>query len=245
MPAAERRITAADIIPDAAFAAERKARRAALLPVKRLRRIALGPWCTVYFESFETMLFQVQEMLLIEKGGEAQLADELAAYNPMIPQGAELAATVMFEIDDPARRARVLAELGGVEDHFFLEVGGDARRRRAGGRHRAHPRGRQDLVGALPALPADRRRRPPRSAPRPPACWSAATTRATPTSPCSPTRPARNWRRTWRRLLRRRNAGALGAEGAWMFTSTLLDVWNPFENIRTPMIATTTTRPRR
>ena len=121
MPAAARKITAADILPDAAFAAERKARRAALLPAKRLRRVALGPWATAYFESYETMLFQVQEMLLIEKGGAAQVADELAAYNPMIPQGAELTATLMFEIDDPVRRARVLAELGGVEDRFFLE----------------------------------------------------------------------------------------------------------------------------
>ena len=111
------------------FGAERKARRAALLPAKRLRRIALGPYCTVYFESYETMLFQVQEMLLIEKGGEAQLADELAAYNPLIPQGRELVATVMFEIDDPVRRERVLGELGGVEDHFYLEVDGT----RAGG----------------------------------------------------------------------------------------------------------------
>lgn len=125
MPPAERRITAADIVPDSAFASERKARRAALLPAKRLRRIALGPWCTAYFESFETMLFQVQEMLLIEKGGEAQLADELEAYNPMIPQGNELTATVMFEIDDPVRRERALAGLGGVEDHFYLEVGGE------------------------------------------------------------------------------------------------------------------------
>jgi hypothetical protein len=123
MPAAERRITPADLVPDAVFAGERKARRAALLPQKRLRRVALGPWCTVIFESFETMLFQVQEMLLIEKGGEGQVADELAAYNPLIPQGAELVATVMFEIDDPARRARILAELGDVEDHFFLRVG--------------------------------------------------------------------------------------------------------------------------
>jgi hypothetical protein len=124
MPPTERRITGQDIKPLEAFAAERKARRAALLPAKRLRRIALGPWCTLYFESFETMLFQVQEMLLIEKGGEAQLADELAAYNPMIPQGLELTATAMFEIDDPVRRARVLAELGGVEDRFFLEIDG-------------------------------------------------------------------------------------------------------------------------
>ena len=63
---------------DAEFAKQRKERRAALLPTKRLRRVSLGPYCTFYFESFETMLFQIQEMLLIEKGGAAQLADELA-----------------------------------------------------------------------------------------------------------------------------------------------------------------------
>jgi uncharacterized protein DUF3501 len=124
MPAAERRITAADIAPMATFAAERKARRAALLPAKRLRRVSLGPWVTIYFESYETMLFQIQEMLLIEKGGDEQLADELAAYNPMIPQGQELTCTLMFEIDEPVRRERVLGELGGVEDHFFIEVDG-------------------------------------------------------------------------------------------------------------------------
>ncbi|MBV9995549.1 MAG: DUF3501 family protein [Caulobacteraceae bacterium] len=123
MPAAQRRITAEDILPTETFAAERKARRAALLPHKRRRRVALGPYCTVYFESFETMLFQIQEMLLIEKGGPAQLADELAAYNPLVPQGRELVATVMFEIDDPVRRTRILGELGGVEDRFFLEIG--------------------------------------------------------------------------------------------------------------------------
>ncbi len=123
MPAADRLITKADIVPDGVYAAERAARRAALLPAKRLRRVALGPWCTLIFESFETMLFQVQEMLLTEKGGDEQLADELAAYNPLIPQGDELVATVLFEIDDPVRRARVLGELGGVEDRFFLEVG--------------------------------------------------------------------------------------------------------------------------
>ena len=123
MPASARQVTVADIIPDAEFGPQRAARRAALLPVKRLRRIELGPHCTAYFESFDTMLFQIQEMLLIEKGGEAQLADELAAYNPLIPQGAELVATVMFEIDDPLRRATILGRLGGVEDHFFIQVG--------------------------------------------------------------------------------------------------------------------------
>ena len=123
MPAASRKITDADIIPDAEFGRERAQRRAALLPVKRLRRIALGPVCTLYFETFATMLFQVQEMLFTEKGGPAQLADELAAYNPLIPQGRELVATVMFEIDEPARRDRVLRGLGGVDDHFFLRLG--------------------------------------------------------------------------------------------------------------------------
>lgn len=128
MPYDLRQITRQDIIPDAEFAKVRKARRAELLPVKRLRRVELGPYCTVYFECFETMLFQIQEMLLIEKGGEAQVADELAAYNPLIPQGSELVATVMFEIDDPVRREAVLARLGGVEDHFFVQIGADRAR---------------------------------------------------------------------------------------------------------------------
>jgi len=123
MPLAERRITPADLLPDAEFAKVRRERRAALLPLKRLRRIELGPICTFYFETFETMLFQVQEMLLVEKGGAAQVPDELAAYNPLIPQGGELVATVMFEVQDELRRANLLARLGGVEDGFFLQIG--------------------------------------------------------------------------------------------------------------------------
>ena len=123
MPAAERRVTRSDLIPDAEFAQQRKARRAALLPIKHLRRVSLGPYCTVIFESFETMLFQIQEMLLVERGGEAQIADELEAYNPMIPQGSELTATLMFEIEDEVRRDLILRRLGGVEEHFFLQVG--------------------------------------------------------------------------------------------------------------------------
>lgn len=125
MPAAERRITPADLLPDADFAKVRRERRAALLPVKRRRRVELGPVCTLHFETYETMLFQVQEMLLIEKGGAGQVPDELAAYNPLIPQGSELVATTLFEIDDPVRRAAILGRLGGVEDRFFLEVAGE------------------------------------------------------------------------------------------------------------------------
>ena len=95
------------------------------MPAKRLRRIALGPYCTFYFESYETLLFQIEEMLLVEKGGAEQLKDEMEAYNPLIPQGSELVATVMFEIDEPVRRAKVLGELGGVEDHFYLQLGAE------------------------------------------------------------------------------------------------------------------------
>jgi hypothetical protein len=125
MPADQRQITPADLIPDADYARERRERRLALLPTKRLRRIELGPVCTVHFESYETMLFQVQEMLLTEKGGAEQVPDELAAYNPLIPQGSELVATVMFEIDDPVRRETTLARLGGVEDCFFVQIGSE------------------------------------------------------------------------------------------------------------------------
>ncbi len=125
MPAAQRLITPADLIPDAQYARERRERRLALLPTKRLRRVPLGPICTFIFENYDTMLFQVQEMLLTEKGGAEQVPDELAAYNPLIPQGSELVATVMFEIDDEVRREAALAKLGGVEDDFFLQVGAE------------------------------------------------------------------------------------------------------------------------
>ena len=104
---------------------QRAERRRQIAEIKKNRRLEVGPFATFYFESYETMLHQVHEMLFIEKGGAAQIPDELAAYNPLIPQGSELVATVMFEIDDPLRRARVLASLGGVE-----RQGLHARRRR-------------------------------------------------------------------------------------------------------------------
>ena len=123
MPASARQISASDLMSDAEFSKVRKERRAALLPIKRLRRVHLGPLCPFYFECYDTMLFQIQEMLLIEKGGAAQIPDELAAYNPLVPQGRELIATIMFEVEDPVRRAEVLARLGGVEDLLYIKVG--------------------------------------------------------------------------------------------------------------------------
>ncbi|MFZ5608005.1 MAG: DUF3501 family protein [Pseudomonadota bacterium] len=125
MPAPDRRITPEDIIPCERYAAERAARRRALLPLKALRRVEVGPFATFHFENFATMLAQVQEMLHIEKGGAAQLAGELAAYNPLIPQGTELVATCMLEIDDPARRDAVLRRLGGIDEHAFLQIGAE------------------------------------------------------------------------------------------------------------------------
>jgi hypothetical protein len=120
-----REITRADLMPLAEYAAIRRERRRAISELKRRRRVEVGPYATFYFESYDTMWQQVQEMLYIEKGGEAQIADELSAYNPLIPQGSELVATVMLEIDDPVRRARLLAQLGGIEDTVFLEFGGE------------------------------------------------------------------------------------------------------------------------
>ena len=125
MSKTDRTITSADILDNETFSTIRKERRAALKPSKALRRIDLGRDCTFYFESYETMLFQVQEMLYIEKGGDAQLADELAAYNPLIPNGNELVATMMFEIDDPVRRLNLLLQLGGIENHVYLQIGGE------------------------------------------------------------------------------------------------------------------------
>jgi Protein of unknown function (DUF3501) len=122
---AARKITAADILPPAEYAAKRGELRKQVVALKRNRRIEVGPAATFYFESFTTMLQQIQEMLHIEKGGEEQIAGELAAYNPLIPNGKELTATVMFEIDDPIRRARVLARLGGVEDTAFIRLDGE------------------------------------------------------------------------------------------------------------------------
>ena len=119
------KIVPADIIPAKDFAAQRKERRLALLPKKKLRRISVGPHCTFYFECYETMLFQVQEMLLIEKAGLEQAPDEIAAYTPLIPQGSELVATVMFEIEDSVLRGEILRQLTGVEDTLYIEVGGE------------------------------------------------------------------------------------------------------------------------
>jgi hypothetical protein len=123
--AQKRAITRADIISLDQYGRERKALRQSLVAVKSKRRVEVGPVATFYFENYQTMWHQVHEMLFIEKGGEAQIEDELRAYNPLIPQGSELVATVMFEIPDPVKRAQILMTLGGVEQKMFLSINGD------------------------------------------------------------------------------------------------------------------------
>jgi hypothetical protein len=125
MPEAQRKITPQDLLSITEYDARRKSLKANLIPVKRNRRIEVGPFATFYFENYATMWLQVQEMLRIEKGGEEQIAGELQAYNPLIPQGDELIATLMLEIEDEKRRNTVLLTLGGIEESVFLEIGGD------------------------------------------------------------------------------------------------------------------------
>ena len=125
MPKESRQIVKDDIMPLDVYTKNRKELRKNIVNYKKDRRVALGPYATFYFESFETMLAQVQEMLYIEKGGDEQLKDELAAYNPLIPNGKELTATLMFEIDNPVSRSAFLGKVGGIEDNVFLKINGE------------------------------------------------------------------------------------------------------------------------
>ena len=118
----KRQIEKKDLLPSDVYAKSRKQIRKDLVEFKKDRRIALGPYATFYFESFETMVAQVQEMLYIEKGGDEQLKDELIAYNPLVPNGKELTATLMFEIDNPILRATFLGKVGGIEEKIFMKI---------------------------------------------------------------------------------------------------------------------------
>ena len=118
----KRQIEKQDLLPSDVYVKSRKQIRKDLVEFKKDRRIALGPYATFYFESFETMVAQVQEMLHIEKGGDEQLKDELIAYNPLVPNGKELTATLMFEIDNPISRAAFLGKVGGIEEKIFIKI---------------------------------------------------------------------------------------------------------------------------
>jgi hypothetical protein len=123
--AAKREITRDDLISMDRYGRERADHRRRMAELKKNRRVAVGPDATFYFENYDTMWYQVHEMLHVEKGGEAQIADELSAYNPLVPNGQELVATLMFEINDEKRRAEVLSRLGGVETTIAFTVDGE------------------------------------------------------------------------------------------------------------------------
>ena len=114
-----------DLLSADIYQKNRKQIRKELVEYKKNRRVTLGPYATFYFENFDTMLGQIQEMLYIEKGGDEQLKNELETYNPLIPKGRELVATLMFEIDDPTLRADFLNKVGGIEEKVYLQVAND------------------------------------------------------------------------------------------------------------------------
>lgn len=120
---AKHEILEADILPMDQYAKARAEWRRQIAAIKRKRRVEVGPYVTFYFENYETMWLQVQEMVYIEKGGAEQVPGELEAYNPLVPKGSELVATFMIEINDPERRKRVLGELGGIEETAFIRIG--------------------------------------------------------------------------------------------------------------------------
>ena len=121
----DKKINATDILDLAEYTKNRKSIRKNVVEMKKNRRVSLGPHAIFYFENFFTMKSQIEEMLYIEKGGEGQLKDELEAYNPMIPQGKDLIATFMFEIDNPITRKNILSQLGRVEMEIFISLNGE------------------------------------------------------------------------------------------------------------------------
>jgi hypothetical protein len=118
-------LTAADILPLAEYGKIRAESRRKISERKQNRRVEVGPYITFYFENYDTMWMQVHEMVFIEKGGDAQIRDEIAAYNPLIPKGQELVATFMIEIEDPERRKRILGAVGGIENAAFIAIGAE------------------------------------------------------------------------------------------------------------------------
>ncbi|WP_423142455.1 DUF3501 family protein [Parablastomonas sp. CN1-191] len=133
MPRDTRTITADDILSLEQYDLIRAEKKQEAIARKALTRLSVGPHATILFENWDSMWLQIQEMLRIEKGGAEQLEDELRAYDPMIPKGAELTATLLFEIGDPARRDAFLRTIGGVEDHVAIQVGGETVRARPEG----------------------------------------------------------------------------------------------------------------
>ncbi len=119
-------LTRADILPLHTYEQIRSSKKQEILQLKQDRRLAVGPDITFYFENTQTIWWQIQEMLRIERGGDEQITDELSAYNPLIPvkhdKGYEISATMMIEIDDTVRRKVVLNQLFGIDQHIMFEL---------------------------------------------------------------------------------------------------------------------------
>ena len=112
-----------DVINIDKYISERPKIKKEISQIKKFRRIPVGPYATFYFECYDTMIYQVQEMLYIERGGIEQMKDELQAYNPLVPKGKELVATLMFEIDNEFKRKEFLNSVGGIEEETFIQIG--------------------------------------------------------------------------------------------------------------------------
>lgn len=114
-----------DLLSLEQYAEQREAIRRDVMAHKKKRLVHIGQHLTLYFEDVTTMRYQVQEMLRIEKLFEPkEIEDELAAYNPLIPDGSNWKATVMIEYPQEAERRRRLAELKGIENTLHIEVEG-------------------------------------------------------------------------------------------------------------------------
>lgn len=121
-------ITLSSLLTLEAYARQRKDFRARVLAHKKHRILQLGAHVTLIFEDELTVRYQIQEMLRIEKTfEEAGIRDELEAYNPLIPDGTNLKATMMIEYEDPQERAQALARLIGIEGRVYLQPEGEAR----------------------------------------------------------------------------------------------------------------------
>jgi hypothetical protein len=123
-----RKLSLADLWPLEIYAKRRAEFRARAIAHKRARTLALGAHVTLLFEDELTVRYQIQEMLRIEKTfEEAGIQAELDAYNPLIPDGSNLKATMLIEYDNPDERRSALATLIGIEDRVWLEVDGESK----------------------------------------------------------------------------------------------------------------------
>jgi hypothetical protein len=116
-------IEKSDILSRDEYKSKRKTLREKMVLRKKFRRVDIGPYVTMYFENKDTIIHQINEMVYIENGGEEQINDEISAYKSLIPDGQELVATVMIEIDSPIKRAEFLAKMGGFEEKISIKIG--------------------------------------------------------------------------------------------------------------------------